>query len=109
MERSMFPTSATVSHVISAHNAVLERYNAFNRRLHAELEKSGLVAVMISPSVARNAARGFFGRAWARKVGLRGHGRQPVRPLLIAENNPVLLDSVLNAEDVFELRRIGTS
>jgi hypothetical protein len=67
------PTSATVSRVISAHNAVLERHNAFNaafdRRLHAEPEKSGLVAVMISPSVARNAVRGFWpglgAKSWA--------------------------------------------
>ena len=43
---------------------------------------------MISPSVARNAVRGFWPGLGREKLGFYGHGRQPVRPLLITGRDP---------------------
>jgi len=43
---------------------------------------------MISPRVARNAVRGFWPGLGREKLGFYGHGRQPVRPLLITGRDP---------------------
>jgi len=58
--------------------------------------------VMVAPGFNRNAVLGFW-PAWAQKVGLL-RAWLPTNPTAVdVGNKSVLLDSVLNAEDVFEL------